>query len=202
LSRLQHQESRRKQSGFPGDPARCPASLKNAFAAQVPSVVFICDCHVGAPGSGDYSQWRLSCRIHGTRRLARQSLNATVQHIRNLAAPTSPALSDCALLDRFIAERDEAAFAGLVERHAAMVLGICRRALRSTHNAEDAFQASFLVLARKAASSCKKESLASFLHGVANHIATKEGTLRQRPAERKTRSTKGSIWRSGLVWPG
>src|SRR5262249_12269320 len=75
-----------------------------------------------------------------------------LRHLRRMvaAADTDPA-SDAALLDHFVRERDEDAFAALVARHGPMVQGVCRRVLHDTHHAEDAFQATFLVLARKAA---------------------------------------------------
>jgi len=88
------------------------------------------------------------------------------------SARTNDELSDRTLLDRFVKTRDEDAFAAIVERHAGMALGICRRVLRNAHDAEDACQAAFLVLARKADSVRKKESLASWLHGVSFHVAT------------------------------
>src|SRR5262245_21257726 len=100
-------------------------------------------------------------------------LHAVLRHVQKLAtAQAADNLSDRDLLDRFVARRDEAAFAALVERHGAMVMSICRRALRHTHDAEDAFQAALLVLARKAASIRHKDSLGSWLHGVAYHVAT------------------------------
>jgi RNA polymerase sigma-70 factor (ECF subfamily) len=98
--------------------------------------------------------------------------------------------SDAELIDRFVKGRDqtaEAAFTALVERHGAMVLGVCRRVLGDREEAEDAFQATFLVLARKAASIAKREELASWLHGVARHAArdARIRVARQRAREKR-----------------
>jgi RNA polymerase sigma factor (sigma-70 family) len=87
---------------------------------------------------------------------------------------TSGPLSDAELLGRFLAGRDEAAeaaFRSLVERYGPMVLGVCRRVLGDWHEAEDAFQATFLVLARKAAAIARREQLANWLYGVACRTA-------------------------------
>jgi RNA polymerase sigma factor (sigma-70 family) len=81
-------------------------------------------------------------------------------------APTDGQLLAC-----FVATRDEQAFAALVRRHGPMVLGVCRRLLRHEHDAEDAFQATFLVLARKAATVVKREAVASFLYIIAYRTA-------------------------------
>ncbi|HEY8505543.1 MAG TPA: sigma-70 family RNA polymerase sigma factor [Gemmataceae bacterium] len=94
--------------------------------------------------------------------------------VRRLAATyRGDGREDAELLRRFAGERDEAAFAQLVSRHGPMVLGVCRRVTGDAHAAEDAFQATFLVLARKAASLERPEALAGWLHGVALRCARK-----------------------------
>jgi RNA polymerase sigma factor (sigma-70 family) len=82
-------------------------------------------------------------------------------------------LSDGQLLDCYLAHREETAFAALVRRHGPMVWGVCRRVLSRHHDAEDAFQATFLVLVRKAASVVPREKVANWLYGVAYKTALK-----------------------------
>src|SRR5262245_53440397 len=88
-------------------------------------------------------------------------------------APADVEPSDGQLLRRFTVEHDEAAFAALVERHGPMVLGVCQRILNDWHDAADAFQATFLVLVRKAGSLSRPELLGNWLYGVAFRTAVK-----------------------------
>src|SRR3954469_4621622 len=98
----------------------------------------------------------------------------------NLQLALAPHEGDGQLLARFVACRDEAAFAALVRRHGPMVLGVCRRVLRHPQDAEDAFQATFLVLARKAGTVVKRESVGSWLYAVAYRTARQARTAQAR----------------------
>jgi RNA polymerase sigma factor (sigma-70 family) len=103
-------------------------------------------------------------------------------------------LDDCELLGQFTTRDGAAAqlaFGAIVHRHGAMVLAVCERVLRDEHAAEDAFQATFLVLALKAGTLRKPESLASWLHGVATRISRRARTSAHRRAERE-RALKSS----------
>jgi polysaccharide export outer membrane protein len=98
-------------------------------------------------------------------------------------------MSDAQLLDRFVSRRDEAgeaAFEELVIRHGPMVLRVCRGVLQDAHDAEDAFQAAFLVLANRAGSIRRSGSVASWLFGVAHRVATRA----RRSASRRRRLTQ------------
>jgi RNA polymerase sigma factor (sigma-70 family) len=104
------------------------------------------------------------------------SIPLVSQYLRRLRTRYRDPSPDHELLQRFVACRDEAAFAVLVERHAAMVLGLCRSILGNHHDAEDIFQAVFLVLARKAGSIRKSEAVGSWLYAVAYRLAHKART--------------------------
>ncbi len=119
------------------------------------------------------------------------SARNTLRQIRTLyTLGTLGDLTDAQLLDLFLTRQGaeaEDAFAALVDRHAAMVLGVCHRMLRDAEDAEDAFQAAFFILARRAASIRRREQLASWLHGVAVRTASeaRRRTARQRAKERR-----------------
>src|SRR5262245_9349512 len=101
-------------------------------------------------------------------------LTSFLRQLRNLVGVReAAALSDRHLLERYALGRDEAMFAALLRRHGNMVWGVCRRVLADSADADDAFQATFLVLIHKAASLRGRESLAGWLQGVAWRLARK-----------------------------
>src|SRR5262249_55080585 len=85
----------------------------------------------------------------------------------------------------YVSRRDEGAFVTLMRRHGPMVWGVCRRVLHSHHDAEDAFQATFLVLVRKAASIQPRQMVANWLYGVAHQTALNSRTTATRRKERE-----------------
>jgi RNA polymerase sigma factor (sigma-70 family) len=97
-----------------------------------------------------------------------------IQHLRRtMLLRDGAGMTDGQLLEDYISHRDEVALAALVRRHASMVWGVCRRVLPNYHDAEDAFQATFLVFVRKAASITSRELIANWLYGVAHQTALK-----------------------------
>src|SRR4051794_40905303 len=95
--------------------------------------------------------------------------------------------SDGQLLDRFIARQDEGAFAEIVRRHGLMVLGVCQRVLDNPHDAEDCFQAVFMVLVRKATTIQPRQMVGNWLYGVAYRTAleARKMAARRRNLEKK-----------------
>src|SRR5262245_15160128 len=115
-------------------------------------------------------------------------LAVVLRHLRTwVGGQAAAGLTDAQLLHEFVQRREETAFAALVQRHAPMVYGVCRRMLSREPDAEDAFQATFMVLARRAGSIRKRQSLAGWLYGVARRVALKARlrAARQRDAERQ-----------------
>jgi RNA polymerase sigma factor (sigma-70 family) len=123
--------------------------------------------------------------------MSRSTLAAGLRYLRNkLAAQQHSDDSDEQLLHAFTSRRDETAFAILMRRHGPMVMHVCLRVLGHEQDAEDAFQATFLVLARHAASLRNKASLAGFLHGIAYRTAmkAKQSAARRRKHEGSLRA--------------
>ena len=105
-------------------------------------------------------------------------------------------LTDGQLLERFATRSGEAAelaFASIVERHGSMVLRVCRNLLRDAHEAEDAFQATFLILARSAGSIRRRDSVASWLHGVARRVSWR---VRSRASRRRSGEREAAAMRA------
>ena len=127
----------------------------------------------------------------GVRFMESRNLESVLDGITTLFdGGTVTSLSDVTLLERYLARHDgagEAAFAAIVERHGPMVMRVCRGVLRDSHDADDAFQATFLILARKAGSIRQGGSVASWLYGVARRVAlrAREERLRRSGRERQ-----------------
>jgi RNA polymerase sigma factor (sigma-70 family) len=111
--------------------------------------------------------------------------NLVIEQLRAVLLRDGAGLSDGQLLECFIAGREDAAFEALVRRHGPMVLGVCRRVLGNDHDAEDAFQATFLVLVRKAASVVPREMVGNWLHGVAYRTALRARAVTAKRRERQ-----------------
>ncbi len=120
--------------------------------------------------------------------MAGEKPGAVIEHLRTLfSIGVVGSLSDSHLLDRFLAGGDEAAFSALIERHGPMVMRVCSQVLGDSHDAQDAAQAVFFVLARRAHSIRRASSVASWLHGVALRTAARARTAaaRRRLHERR-----------------
>src|ERR1700732_2797647 len=120
--------------------------------------------------------------------MATSPLNMVIQHLHFLAdsGPDAGGMTDAELLARFVSSRRDNALATLVRRHAPMVWGVCCRLLHNQHDAEDAFQATFLVLVRKAAD-VPREAVANWLYRGARQTAVR---LRATAAKRRRRETQ------------
>jgi RNA polymerase sigma factor (sigma-70 family) len=135
--------------------------------------------------------------------MASGQLGPFTRHLLGMVAgPGNGALTDSQLLERFVRTRDEAAFETLLWRHGPMVLGLCQRILRRSHDAEDAFQATFIVLFKKAGSIDKHDALGSWLYKCAYRIALKAKAQESDRRQREALTPPGERWErdADLVW--
>jgi RNA polymerase sigma factor (sigma-70 family) len=123
--------------------------------------------------------------------MATSQIGGVIQHLRRaLLLGDGLGLTDGQLLEEYLSRQEEAALAVLVRRHGPMVWGVCRRVLRNYHDAEDAFQATFLVLVRRAASIVPPEKVANWLYGVAHQTALKARATAAKRKERERQVTE------------
>ncbi len=134
--------------------------------------------------------------------MAHPSIPLVYRQLRQLTGWHGDPQPDHQLLQRFIMTREEAAFAALVERHGPMVLGVCRSILGNHHDAEDIFQAAFLVLARKAGSIRRSESVGSWLYAVAYRLAQKARVRagKRRVYEQQASKSPGQTTMDDVTW--
>ena len=115
-------------------------------------------------------------------------MDRVIREISRTLLKSGPEIADGQLLEMFRVCRNEAAFEAIVQRHGPMVLAVCRRILGNHHDAEDAFQATFLVLARRSGSIAPRDMAASWLYGVAVRTAQKTRTQAARVRVRELRA--------------
>lgn len=126
-----------------------------------------------------------------------------LRYIRRMAEPQQVGrISDGVLLERFYSRRDEDAFVMLLKRHGPMVMGVCQRMLPDAHDAEDVFQATFLVLVRKARSISQPERLAHWLYGVAYRTALRArcDAAKRRFHEHRAAESRDSTLNGDFMW--
>jgi serpin B len=131
------------------------------------------------------------------------ALALVLRHLRRgTRPPGADGPTDGQLLERYAAQRDEAAFEMLLHRHGRMVWNVCHRVLANSSDADDAFQATFLVLVRKARSIAKRDSVGSWLHGVAYRIAldARAGAARRRTHESRRATPVSAEPPTDSVW--
>src|SRR5947199_4589786 len=117
------------------------------------------------------------------------AVNRVIRHLRRAAfRQDGMGLTDGELLERYLTQREEAAIEALIYRHGPMVLGVCRRVLRNEADAEDAFQATFVVLVRKAHAVAPRSAVGNWLYGVAHKAALKARAMSSRRRARERRA--------------
>src|SRR5262245_33422080 len=135
--------------------------------------------------------------------MATPSLGTFLRQLkRTMSAETLAGSSDVELVERFRRSRDDAVFQVILDRHGPMVFQVCRRALSSQADIEDAFQATFLTLIRRGHTIRRHASLGSWLHGVAHRTALKLRTQSDRRKRREKRTAKNgsAVTTDDLTW--
>src|SRR5262249_6508711 len=133
------------------------------------------------------------------------TLGVVLHCLRHSCRQDEAGRTDGELLEDFIARRDEAAFEGLLRRHGPMVLGVCRRIVRNEADAEDAFQATFLVLVKKAATIRPRGMVGNWLYGVARTTALKARTMNTRRVAKEREAAarpRTGLPSSSATWTG
>jgi RNA polymerase sigma factor (sigma-70 family) len=135
-------------------------------------------------------------------RMPNGQINGVLRQLRRASLRHDGAgLTDGQLIERFLSAREEAAFEALVRRHGPMVFGVCRRVLACAHDAEDAFQATFLVLVRKAAAFAARDTVGNWLYGVAYRTAQKaRSAAARRRAKEKHMARPEALREQGDLW--
>src|SRR5438067_11379197 len=131
------------------------------------------------------------------------NVSRILPHLRRVAGQHETALPDEELLRRYLSGRDQSAFAALVQRHGAMVFAVSQSVLRQRHDAEDAFQTAFLILARKADTIRRHEDAGGWLHRVAYRVALKARANSVRRQEREAKVVPPTVAASAgddLTW--
>jgi RND family efflux transporter MFP subunit len=146
-------------------------------------ITFFLTAWRSVPGSRLYYQ--VESKFRRVKQMEPRPLHELMRSLRSIAGPVTAGLSDAELLDRFVARRDEAAFELLLWRHGPTVLGVCRRLLPTAQDAEDAFQATFLALARKAGGIARREAVGSWLYRVAYRVALRARAESSRRSRRE-----------------
>src|SRR5215510_6339455 len=122
--------------------------------------------------------------------MAINQMSEVIRHLRRTVSQRGDERTDGQLLESFLRARDETALAVLIRRHGPMVWGVCRRLLRSHHDAEDAFQATFCVLFQKGATIQDLEMVGNWLYGVAHQTAVRMRTTAAKRGARERQMTE------------
>jgi RNA polymerase sigma factor (sigma-70 family) len=180
--------------GVPGSPSPARAykvdhDAGTSSPARVPAHIPIPD--VAAPPSGQVVAAPAAAQTNAAAAPSEQVAGVEAAPSRAGFSQAPGDVPDGSLLQRYVVHREEMAFSALVQRHERLVFGVCRRVLGDSHAAQDAFQATFLVLARKAGMLDRDSPLAGWLYKVAYHLALRLRALADRQRRREKEAAYG-----------